>query len=59
MGIPQKNASGPSGVHLVLSTSVRSKRNITPAAEHLSRTCVHLDGPDANILFFAAFIHIY
>src|SRR5699024_1387463 len=44
-------ASGTSGVHLVLSTSVRSKRNIPPAAEHLSWTCVHLDVPDAYVFF--------
>ena len=52
-------ASGASGVHFVLSTSVRSKRNIPPAAEHLSRTCVHLDAPEAYGLFFVTFSHIY
>ena len=36
-----------SGVHLVLSTSVRRRRNIPPSAEHLFRTCVHLDVQEA------------
>ena len=52
-------ASGTAGVHLVLSTSVRSKRNNPPAAEHLSRTCVHLDVPEAYVLFFVTSPHIY
>ena len=52
-------ASGTSGVHLVLSTSVRSKRNNPSAAEHLSRTCVHLDVPEAYVLFFVTSPHIY
>ena len=60
-GMLQKDfiASGTSGVHLVLSTSARSKRNNPPAAEHLSRTCVHLDVPEAYVLFFVTSPHIY
>ena len=39
-----------SDVHLVLSTSVRIRRNIPPDTEHLSRTCVHPDAQEAIVL---------
>ena len=49
-------ASGTSGVHLVLSTSVRTGRNDPPCTGHLSRTCVHLDVPEAILLFLQHFL---
>lgn len=42
------------GVHLVLSTSVRRRRNIPPSAEHLFRTCVHLDVQEAMYFFLSS-----
>ena len=47
-------ASGTSGVHLVLSTSVRTGRNDPPCTVHLSRTCVHLDVQEAMYFFFSS-----
>src|SRR5699024_10072828 len=50
-------------VHPVFTLSYRhlsaASGIFPPAAEHLSRTCAHLDVQEAYVLFFATFLHIY